>query len=318
MLTSFTKAYGDAATECLEFHIKPQPHLAALIAYYPTMIRDPKVKYPSQLNVLAHVAGSQGFAPAFPSYTYQGVKPGFAEHDMDEFNKVAASLAWSRTLGVLRKAFKIEAQLEKVREEHISLEFSKKDPAGTLAKMVQEPYVNHVPTMTGGVGQKDLFLFYRDYFIPKNPPSLRMKLVSRTIGVDRVVDEIIISFKHTQEVPWMLPAVPPTDMQVHVAMVSVVCIRGGKLVHEHVYWDQASVLVQVGLLDPNLVPQSMKSKGLKRLPVYGAETASKVLDEESHPSNELIPSWKDRPKGDPGVVPSRPKDAASRNVSGKA
>ena len=239
------------------------------------------------------------------------MKPGFAEHDLDEFNKIAASLAWSRTLGVLRKAFKIDVDLEKVREEHIGLEYATKDAAATMAAMVEQPYVNHVPTMTGGVGQKDLFLFYRDHFIPRNPPSLKLKLVSRTIGVDRVVDEMIISFKHTQEVPWMLPGVPATDKMVHVAVVSVVCIRGGRLCHEHVYWDQASVLVQVGLLDPKLVPHSMRSKGLKQLPVYGAETAAKVLDEESHPSNELIPSWKDRPKGDPGVVPSKPKQTAN-------
>jgi hypothetical protein len=138
-----------------------------------------------------------------------------------------------------------------------------------------------------------------------------MKLVSRTIGVDRVVDEMIISFKHTQEVPWMLPDVPPTDKVVHVAVVSIVCIRGGLLYHEHVYWDQASVLVQVGLLDPKLVPEAMKNKGLKQLPVYGAEAAAKALDQESQPSNELISSWKDRPKGDPGALPSRPKQAAA-------
>lgn len=179
----------------------------------------------------------------------------------------------------------------------------------------QDPYTNHVPTMTGGVGQRDLFVFYRDYFIPQHPPSMNMKLVSRTLGVDRVVDELLISFKHSQEVPHILPGVPPTGKDVRIPAVSVVTIRGGKLFHEHLYWDQASVLVQVGLLDPTLVPQSMKSKGMKRLPVYGAEIASKVLDEESEPSNELIPAWKDRPKGDPGVQPSRPKPAAGSGGS---
>ncbi|KAK3724406.1 hypothetical protein LTR37_001030 [Vermiconidia calcicola] len=306
-------AFGKAASDCLDFFIKPQPHLAAMVAYYPTSL-DPKAKYPSQLNVLAHIAGSQGFAPAFPSYTYQGAKPGFAEHDLEEYNKVAASLAWTRTLSVLRKAFKIEVDLEKVRGEHIGLEYTKKDAAGLMKHMVARPYVTNVPTMTGGVGQKELFLFYRDYF--KNPPSLRMKLVSRTIGVDRVVDEMIISFKHTEEVPWILSGVPATEKMVHVALVSILCIRGGKIHHEQLYWDQASVLVQVGLLDPKLVPDSMKKRGLKRLPVLGAETAAKVLDEESHPSNELIPSWRDRPRGDPGALPSRPKQSANSAGSG--
>ncbi len=165
------------------------------------------------------------------------------------------------------------------------------------------PSITHVPTMTGGVGQKDLFLFYRDYFA--NPPSLRMKLLSRTIGEDRVVDELLVTFTHSEAVPWILPGIPPTDEVVHIAMVSIVRVRGGRLVSEHVYWDQASVLVQIGLLDPKVVPGFMRSKGVHRLPAYGAETAAKVVDEDSQPSNELIPRWKDRPKGDPGALPSR-------------
>jgi len=228
---------------------------------------------------------------------------------------VAPSLAWSRTLGVLRKAFKVEADLEKVWAQHAALRFTAKDAAGAMRTAVQdEPYVNHVPTMTGGIGQRDLFVFYRDYFIPNNPPSLQIKLVSRTVGVDRVVDEMIVSFKHTQEVPWIFPGVPPNNEVVHVALVSIVCIRGGKLYHEHVYWDQASVLVQVGLLDPKLLPESFKKQGLKRLPVYGSETAAKILDETSQPSNDLVSRWKGRPKGDPGAstpMPTRAKPAAN-------
>lgn len=261
--------------------------------------------------MLCHIAASQRFAPAFPSYTYQGVDIGFAEHDLEEYNKVAASLAWTRTLALLRKAFKMDVDLESVREAHVAHTLGTKNAAATLAAMVADPYVTNIPTLTGGIGQKDLFIFYRDYFCSKNPPSLQIKLVSRTIGVDRVVDEMAISFKHTQEVPWMLPDVPPTNKVVHVALVSIVCIRGGRLYHEHVYWDQASVLVQIGLLDPKLVPDSFKSKGLKRLPVYGSETVAKVLDERSRPSNDLMSSWKNRPKGDPGALPSRPKQAAS-------
>lgn len=303
-------AYGNAAAECLDFHIKPQRHLAALIAYYPTTIVKPQTKYPPDLKVLCHLAGALREVVAFPHYAYPGTNPGFAEHDTDQFNQVAASLAWTRTLGVLRKAFKIEADLEKVRDEQIQVEFTSKDPAKTVALMDNDAYVNHVPTMTGAVGQKDLFLFYRDYFISKNPPSLRIKLVSRTMGVDRVVDEMIISFKHTQEVPWMLPGVPATNKDVHVAVVSIVCIRGGKLHHESLYWDQSSVLVQVGLLDPKLVPQSMKKQGLQRLPVYGSEAASKVLDRDSQPNNDLIRSWKQRPRGDPGVS-NKPKPATN-------
>jgi len=106
-----------------------------------------------------------------------------------------------------------------------------------------------------------------------------MKLVSRTVGSDRVVDEIVLRFRHDARIDWMLPGVAPTNRVVEIALVSIVCIRGGKLYHEHIYWDQASVLVQVGLLDA------------ENLPVVGAEGARKVLEEASVESNRLIPEW---------------------------
>lgn len=304
-------AFGEAATAALDFYATTQPNVAALIAYYPTAITNPALKFPPGLKTITHLAASQAFAPAFPSYTYEGVQPGFAEHDLDDYDRTASSLSWSRTLGLLRSALNVSVDLERVWEEHVALEFASKDAAATMRTMVAEPYVNHVPTLTGGIGQEDLFVFYRDYFIPSNPPSTSMKLVSRTIGVDRVVDEMVFSFDHTQEVPWMLPGVPATGRRVSVALVAIVCIRGGKLYHEHIYWDQASVLVQVGLLDPKLVPQSMKEQGMERLPVAGAESARKVLDEGSEPSNELLASWKRRVRDEDGVrMPVRPKQVA--------
>ena len=172
-----------------------------------------------------------------------------------------------------------------------TVEFTHRDADKTMATMVDTPYVNHVPTLTGGVGQKDLHRFYKDFFIPGNPPSLRMKLLSRTIGVDRVVDELFVSFDHTVEIPWMLPGIPATKKHVEVALVSVVCMRGGKLFHEHIYWDQATVLVQIGLLDPKYIPPKMQDLGIERLPVAGKESARKVLNEKSEPSNEMIEEW---------------------------
>ena len=96
------------------------PHLNTLVAYYPSSIPSPKTKFPPHLHVVVHLAASQGFAPAFNSYVYQDVEPGFAEHDLDEFDKVAAALAWTRTLGAVRKGFKIEVNLEKIWEEHVA------------------------------------------------------------------------------------------------------------------------------------------------------------------------------------------------------
>lgn len=129
------------------------------------------------------------------------------------------------------------------------VEFAVKDAAATLRTMVRHPYVNHIPTLTGGIGAPELLRFYRDFFIPCNPASMTNKLLSRTIGSNRIVDEMYITFTHDREIPWLLPGVPPTGKKVEIAMVGVVKIRGGKLCHEHLYWDQASVLVQIGLLD---------------------------------------------------------------------
>ena len=114
----------------------------------------------------------------------------------------------------------------------------------------------------------------------------------RTIRAAGVVDELHVSFKHSQDMP-SYPEIPATDKDVEVIIVSIVCVRGGKLYHEHVYWDQAAVLVQVGLLDPKLVPEEMKGKGVSRLPVVGREAARRILNDGSggKARNELIPGW---------------------------
>ena len=159
----------------------------------------------------------------------------------------------------------------------------------TIKTMINAaPHVTHVPTLTGGIGMKDLRDFYRAYFIPSLVPDFKIRLISRTMGVDRVVDEMVVSFTHTDEVDWILPGVPPTDKKVEIAMVSIVGVRGGKLTHEHVYWDQASVLVQVGLLDPKIMPGARHTQGLANLPVVGAESARQILDVKKERYNKLL------------------------------
>jgi carboxymethylenebutenolidase len=154
--------------------------------------------------------------------------------------------------------------LSKLWEEHTNHEFVTRDTEATLATMVEDAYVNHVPVMTGGAGKAALREFYSRHFIPSMPPDTLLSPISRTVGEDQLVEEIIFSFTHTQEMPWMLPGVAPTHRRVEVALVAIVRFRDGKLEHEHIYWDQASVLKQVGLLtDPSL-------------PVCGAEAARKV------------------------------------------
>ncbi|KAK0740328.1 hypothetical protein B0T18DRAFT_431664 [Schizothecium vesticola] len=144
-----------------------------------------------------------------------------------------------------------------------------------------EPSVTYVPTCTGGTGMDELEEFYSEYFLDDNPPSLDTTLLSRTVGTDRVVDEVFVTFKHSQEMPWILPGVPPTNKRVEIAMVSIVSFKGGKIQHEHVYWDQASVLMQVGLLNPKLVPQAGKKIGVERLPVLGKTAARRVFGSAS-------------------------------------
>eukprot|EP00276_Gloeochaete_wittrockiana_P002578 CAMPEP_0184673016 /NCGR_PEP_ID=MMETSP0308-20130426/86440_1 /TAXON_ID=38269 /ORGANISM="Gloeochaete witrockiana, Strain SAG 46.84" /LENGTH=152 /DNA_ID=CAMNT_0027120447 /DNA_START=136 /DNA_END=594 /DNA_ORIENTATION=+ len=145
--------------------------------------------------------------------------------------------------------------------------------------MVDEPYVNHIPTLTGGVGHSQLKRFYKYHFIGKNPPDTELIPISRTVGKDSLVDEMIFRFTHTKEIDWMLPGVKPTGRKVQVPLVAIVHFKDGKLTNEHIYWDQASVLVQIGKLDP------------KGLPIAGAETALKVLD-KSLPSNEHMEAWR--------------------------
>ncbi|KAF2760038.1 carboxymethylenebutenolidase [Pseudovirgaria hyperparasitica] len=286
--------YGHAASQALAVHIKPQPRLCALIAYYPDTVVHANAKYPSQLQVLCHLAGTQQFSPSFKSYRYPQTQEGFAESDLEEYDKVAAGLSWSRSLAAVRRGFKREnSDLEAVWEDHVALTFTHREAAGTVRTMRPKATLHCVPTMTGGIGQKELLKFYRDFFIPSTPQSLSIRLISRTIGEDQVVDEMFVALRHTQEIDWLLPGVPPTNKQIEIMIVSVVGVRGGRLVHERLYWDQASVLVQIGLLDPKLVPKSMQDKGMERLPVAGKEAARKVLDIEEIPGNTLIPDWND-------------------------
>lgn len=276
------------------------PKLAAVVAYYPPYMPRTNISFPPTLSVQIHLASSQKFGTRHPSFRYPDTEPGFAEHDLDEYDRTACTLSWSRTLGTLRRAFDtdLDVNLEAIWDNHTKLEFETKDADETMKTMVPEPYVNHVPTMTGGIGARDLRRFYKDYFIPGNPESLKITLLSRTVGVDRVVDEMLVTFRHTCEMPWMVPGIPPTGKVVEVVLVSVVCIRGGKLYHEHIHWDQATVLVQLGLLDPKYIPEGFKTseegreKEVKRLPVVGKEGARKVVDERVGKSNELIPGWR--------------------------
>jgi carboxymethylenebutenolidase len=174
-------------------------------------------------------------------------------------------------------------EAEKVRlwELHTQLEFATKDAAATVATMAPDNYVNHVPVMTGGRGRDEMIEFYGTHFIPKMPADTTLRLLARTVGKDRLIDEFVFAFTHDIVMDWMLPGIQPTHRKVEVPMVVVVQFEADKIACERIYWDQASVLVQIGLLDP------------AGLPVVGAEQARKFEDHHL-PSNELLRRSKDR------------------------
>ena len=184
-------------------------------------------------------------------------------------------MAKPKQTGVNKSLTSAQQRLSELWEEHVQHEFSTRNTDDTLATMVNDAYVNHIPVLTGGVGRDELREFYSKRFIPQMPPDTEMTPVSRTIGEDQLVDEMIFKFTHTIPMDWMLPGVAPTGKRVEVPLVAIVRFRGGRLAHEHIYWDQASVLVQIGLIDP------------AKLPVAGVESARKVVD-PTLPANALM------------------------------
>jgi len=237
-------------------------HVAELDKFCPPEARDRIVQtLRGRPNVTLHV--------------YPGVDHAFARNGGEHYHRPSALMAHERSIAALKAAIGPHYDLSALWDRHCEYEFGSRNVDHTMATMVPEPYVNHIPTMTGGVGYRALHHFYSTWFVNSNPPDTALTSISRTVGATQVVDEMIFSFTHTTEIPWMLPGVAPTGKRVEVPLLAVVKFRGDKLYHEHIYWDQASVLVQVGLLDPKL------------LPVAGIESARKLLD-ETLPSNTLM------------------------------
>ena len=249
----------------------------------------PKIQCP----MVFHFAGNDAFCPPetrtrilsalatkseIEPYVYTGCDHAFATPDREHFDKPAAMMAYSRTLALLRKVLGPVYDLNSLWEQHTYHEFVTRDVDAVMPTMIAEPYVNHIPTMAGGVGHDQLKRFYKYHFVHSNPADARTIPISRTIGADRIVDEFLFCATHDREIDWLLPGLAPTGKYFEIPMLAVVCFRGDKLYNEHIYWDQASVLVQIGVLDPT------------GLPVAGIQTAKKMVD-ESLPTNTLMPTW---------------------------
>ncbi|KAK4643931.1 hypothetical protein QC761_300300 [Podospora bellae-mahoneyi] len=245
----------------------------------------------SHVPVLAHLAGNtrpSSHVPGVTIYTYPSAKDHhFALPTHASFLASAVSVSHTRCLSFLKPKTKGPYfDLEAIWDEHTRFEFEDRSVEETMKTMVDEPYVNHVPTLTGGIGRAALTRFYRDHFIFSNPDDAKLELVSRTVGIDRVVDEFLFQCTHTRTIDWLIPGIPPTGRKLSVPMTSIVNIRGDKLYHEHIGWDQGTVLRQLGLL-----PEYLPFPGTQleyRVPVAGIETSSKMVDENSCASNEML------------------------------
>ena len=246
--------------------------------------------------LLLHIAGQDKFCPPEAQaeihrvlganelvtlHVYAGRDHAFGRTGGEHYHAADAELANLRSLEFFithlagEGLASAERTLSTRWDDHVKYEFATRNTDDTLETMVPDAYVNHVPVMTGGVGHEELREFYSKRFIPQMPPDTSMTPVSRTIGLNQVVDEMVFEFTHTSKMDWMLPGVEPTGKHVRVALVVIVHFRDGKLAHEHIYWDQASVLAQLGLIDS------------RKLPVAGVESAEKVLNPKL-PSNELM------------------------------
>ena len=157
------------------------------------------------------------------------------------------------------------ADLGAMFDEHVANEFVTKDLDATMDTMVEEPYVWHVPSLEGAAGGDAVRRFYESRFIGHTPADAVLTPIGRTVSENRVVDEFAFDFTHDIEIPWMLPGVAATGRAVRIAMVVVMGFEGDKVAFEHIYWDQASLLVQIGMLDADQVP------------ISGAEQADRLL-----------------------------------------
>ncbi|KAJ4412568.1 hypothetical protein N0V85_003661 [Neurospora sp. IMI 360204] len=303
--------YVEADPNGIAFAITANPRITCCVNYgdfNPIWAKDISVP------ILAHLPGpipqrSKGYIQMFgedpanlKAHYYPDLKllgSSFALPSSVGFNPNAASVAHTRSLTFLKPLLGGPYfDLEAIWDEHTKYEFEDRSVEKTMATMVDQPYVNHIPTLTGGIGRENLTKFYRDHFIHSNAEDAQLELVSRTVGIDRIVDEFLFNFTHNRVVDWLIPGIPPTHRKVSIPFTSIVNIRGDRLYHEHIAWDQGTVLRQLGLLPeylpfPYALPDGRQpGEGGKRfeyrVPVAGLETAKKLVDENAVESNEML------------------------------
>ena len=144
-------------------------------------------------------------------------------------------------------------------QQHTYAEFELKDADAALATMTEDPYVLAIPCGTSGSGRAGVHQFYANHSLPNIPPDFELTSLSQTFGTDRIVEEFVIRFTHTLEMDWMLPGLPATGRRLEFALVGIIQFQAGKIANEHLYWDQATVLSQLGVLDHPLAAAGVGS-----------------------------------------------------------
>jgi carboxymethylenebutenolidase len=167
-----------------------------------------------------------------------------------------------------------EQLLIDVWETHTASEFEQRDAEAAIATMTDRPALIHVPVNTGATGREAVRKFYAEIFIPQMPEDVELELLTRTVGQGRIIDEFIFRLTHSVRMDWFAPGVEPTGRRLAVPHVAVIAFENGLIASEHIYWDQATVLVQMGLLQGHL-------------PVMGADQVNRLLNADA-PANQLI------------------------------
>jgi len=176
------------------------------------------------------------------------------------------------------------SDLEQVWDAHVTAEFEDKDADAAVATMCDDASLLHVPVATGARGADQLRRFYAEIFIPSWPDDTDVVPVSRTVGETRLVDELLVQGTHDRPMPFWLPGVEPTGRRFELAHAAVITFRDGLIESEHIYWDQASLLVQLGLFDPTY---RAGTGGGESPPVLGV-AQTRAYTDPTYPLNELI------------------------------
>ncbi|KAL2819911.1 riboflavin kinase-domain-containing protein [Aspergillus cavernicola] len=275
------------------------------------------------LPIQIHLAGSQNQSVALWDDSnkrhrchllfYPESEPGFADFSTaPTHDRISSRLAWGRALECLKRGFGWpgsagnwgapepemvwEAYWRNIYDAATRQSSRSTSSSDILGLMVgggtddhdfdDKTCVHCVPSAVGGSSPSEIANFYSSQFIPSGPPSQHMRLLSRTASTNRVIDELLLTFEHTEEIPWLLPGVPPTGHSVRITLVMTASFCAGKIGRHTIYWDQASVLVQIGLLDLALIPPGFRATGpnregkdvVERIPVVGEEAVDSVLD----------------------------------------